>query len=31
VHAHADFVMLMPETHMLERGWPVLELFGAQP
>ena len=23
VHAHADFVMLMPETHMLERDWPL--------
>lgn len=25
VHTHADFVMLMPETEMIERGWPLAE------
>lgn len=30
VHTHADFVMLMPETHMLERGWPLPEKAQAE-
>lgn len=25
VHAHADLAVLMPETYMLERGWPLSE------
>jgi DNA polymerase-3 subunit delta' len=25
VHAHADLAVLMPETEMLERGWPLAE------
>lgn len=25
VHAHADLTLLMPETEMLERGWPLPE------
>lgn len=30
VHAHADLCVLMPETEMLERGWPLSEKAQAE-